>query len=176
MSWENDHNFVRAVNVILKHEGDFSEDPDDPGNWTGGVKGVGELAGTRWGISAAAYPHLDIKGLRLDGAKGIYYRDYWQKYGAGQMPAKLALCYFDACVNQGPQQAALALQRALGVKTDGVVGPVTISAARAADQAVSVPRLMAERAYQYSGTKNFQKYGRGWFSRLFGVMQETVTL
>jgi hypothetical protein len=35
-------------------------DERDPGNWTGGAIGKGELRGTKWGISAQTYPQIDI--------------------------------------------------------------------------------------------------------------------
>lgn len=164
--------FIRAVNVVLKHEGGYTDDPDDPGNWTGGEKGKGELVGTKFGISAASYPSMDIKNLNPHQAKAIYWRDYWIPTVADKMPPAVALVYFDACVNQGPKQAALALQRALGVKTDGIVGPMTIAAARSRDQYETVAKLISERAWQYSGTRNFQKFGRGWFNRLGDVARE----
>lgn len=164
-------NFDRAFNIVLASEGELSLDPDDPGNWTKGAKGKGELVGTKYGISAAQYPQIDIQGLTREGAKNIYWRDYWKPNYCDDFPVQLAIAYFDACVNQGPAQATIALQRALGgdLKADGKMGPLTRAAARGCDQYEVVPRFLAERAWIYSGTKNFQKYGRGWFNRLFHV-------
>lgn len=51
----------RAYAVVLGYEGGFTQDPRDPGNWTGGRIGHGQLRGTQHGISAAAYPNLDIR-------------------------------------------------------------------------------------------------------------------
>ena len=56
--------FDKAFDIIVGVEGGFSLDPNDPGNWTGGKRGVGELKGTRWGISAKSYPHLDINFMK----------------------------------------------------------------------------------------------------------------
>jgi len=69
--------FEPAVKIVLKHEGGFQIDPNDDGNWTGGIKGRGELKGTNHGISAASYPAENIKTLTEDRAKEIYLRDYW---------------------------------------------------------------------------------------------------
>ena len=69
--------FDRAFEETISLEGGFSRDPDDNGNWTGGRKGLGELKGTKYGISAAQYPSLDIENLTPHGAKEIYRRDYW---------------------------------------------------------------------------------------------------
>lgn len=164
--------FKRAVNIVLKHEGGYSDDANDPGNWTGGKVNDGELVGTKYGISAASYPHMDIKNLNPEKAKALYWRDYWVANKCDQLPPAVAVVYFDACVNQGPRLAAVALQRALGVKADGIVGPVTIAAARVRDQYELVGQMVSERAWQYSATKNFQRFGKGWFNRLGDVARE----
>lgn len=172
----DDPKFIRAANLVMRFEGGFSLDADDPGNWTGGAKGKGELVGTKFGISAAQYPATDIAGMTHEQARNIYWRDYWVVNRCDVMPPKIAMLYFDGCVNQGPDIATRALQRALGVKVDGVLGPITLAAARSADQDELAPRFAAERAWAYSGTKNFQKYGKGWFNRLTAVLFEVARI
>lgn len=56
-------NFAPSLADVLVHEGDYTADRRDPGNCTGGKVGVGETKGTKKGIAAASYPHLDIKNL-----------------------------------------------------------------------------------------------------------------
>jgi hypothetical protein len=46
-----------AISTLHKVEGGLSMDERDPGNWTGGAIGKGELRGTKYGISAQTYPH-----------------------------------------------------------------------------------------------------------------------
>jgi hypothetical protein len=94
--------FEQALPYIKKFEGGLSMNPDDNGNWTGGKKGVGVLKGTKYGISAASYPNLDIKNLTPEQAKAIYKKDYWDKIGADGIPENVRLSAFDAAVNQGP--------------------------------------------------------------------------
>lgn len=161
--------FLFAINLVLSAEGELSVDPEDDGNWTGGAQGKGELVGTKYGISAAQYPSIDIRGLNRAQAVQIYWRDYWIPNRCEDMPIRTAAAYFDACVNQGPNLAAVALQRALGVKADGVVGPITLAAARSSEDTELVWRVLAERAWQYTGTKNFKRFGRGWINRLFEI-------
>jgi hypothetical protein len=64
-------NFDRVFDIVVGHEGGFTANPADCGNWTGGVIGTGTCRGTRFGISAAAYPDLDIANLSLDAAKAL---------------------------------------------------------------------------------------------------------
>jgi len=50
--------------------------PEDDSNCAGSKQGRGELKGTKYGIAAKSYPHLDIKNLTLDQAKAIYMQDF----------------------------------------------------------------------------------------------------
>ena len=158
--------FDQAYAFVFVVEGGFSKDPNDPGNWTGGKCGVGELRGTKFGISAAAYPNLDIENLTSDDAKAIYERDYWRACSCDQMPWPLALFVFDGAVNQGQHAAKITLQQALGVPVDGDIGEVTLAAARAAD-AEHVALFLAGRGIRYTHAQNFITDGQGWFKRLF---------
>jgi lysozyme family protein len=94
--------FLDAVNDLIDNwEGGYSNDPNDPG---------GE---TKFGISKAGCPDVDIKHLTRDQAIAIYYRDYWAKYKLDTRigdPALRAKC-FNMGVLMGPVTAlALALK------------------------------------------------------------------
>jgi len=58
--------FDQAFALVVGIEGGFSTDQNDPGNWTSGKVCIGEFKGTKYGISAASYPHLDIPNLTPD--------------------------------------------------------------------------------------------------------------
>src|SRR6185437_7679529 len=77
----SDDGFAAALATVLAHEGGYQAMPDDPGNWTGGKIGAGELKGTKFGLSAAAYPNLDIASLTEAEAAAIYCRDWWERFG-----------------------------------------------------------------------------------------------
>lgn len=140
-------NFDRAFAYVVGVEGGFSDDPKDPGNWTGGAAGIGSLKGTKYGISAKAYPQLDIRNLTLADAKAIYLRDYWTPLGCDARPWPQALCVFDCGVNQG-------VQRAMSLLT----------LIPASEQFVAA--YQAERAMKYAIAPNWSMYGRGWMRRL----------
>lgn len=120
--------FERAFAVVLGHEGGYTADPTDPGNWTGGAPGRGECRGTNWGISAASYPYLPIRALTREQACDVYRRDYWAKVRGDELPPAVALLVFDAAVNSGTSRSARWLQQALGVPDDGALGPRTLAA------------------------------------------------
>jgi lysozyme family protein len=73
--------FPRAFAALIGPEGDYSAVREDPGNWTGGAVGHGLRRGTKYGISAASFPTLDIQGLTLEQARAIYRALYWDRMG-----------------------------------------------------------------------------------------------
>ena len=158
--------FDRAFGIVVGQEGGYTQDPADPGNWTGGGPGRGACRGTRWGISAAAYPALDIAGLLLADARAIYRRDYWDRVGGDALPAPLALLVFDAAVNNGVGRAVRWLQGAAGVAADGVPGPVTLAAVRARPPLALCAEVQAQRMVFMAALPAWPHFGLGWARRL----------
>ena len=85
--------FEKALKFVLKWEGRYSNDPNDPG---------GE---TKYGISKRSYPELDISKLTLKQAKEIYYKNYWLKTGCDELPYPFNIIVFDTAVNMGRRRA-----------------------------------------------------------------------
>ena len=56
--------FKKAFNYVLKNEGRYVNDPEDPGKET------------KYGISQRSYPNLNIRQLSLKDAEKIYFCDY----------------------------------------------------------------------------------------------------
>lgn len=155
-------NFNQCFDKVIGHEGGYINDPKDPG---------GE---TNWGISKRAYPHLDIKKLTKADAKKIYYMDYWLKAGCNLLPSELSYPVFDAAVNQGIKSAIIFLQKSIGSDPDGLIGENTRNKinqiARNPEKLQKVKRdMLTERTLQYTKTKNFDRYGRGWIRRVLDV-------
>lgn len=159
--------FDCAFAEVIGVEGVYSCDPHDRGNWTGGAEGVGELKGTKYGVSAHQYPHLDIKNLTLEDAKAIYLRDFWTPIKGDQLPLTLAILVFDSAVNQGAETAARLLQAAVKVTPDGSIGPQTLAAIKKIPSGEAIALFMAERAMRYTRSGDFGRYGFSWFARLF---------
>lgn len=171
--------FERAMGPILRQEGGMTKDPNDPGNWTGGHVGKGELKGTKYGISAAQYPDLDIENLTPDDARAIYRRDYWTPIKGDELPWPLAFFVFDTAINQGCDARAnftaqRLLQKALDVPQDGILGPATMSRAKKSGQ-WHAARFLAFRAQRYQGTRNYDLYGAQWLTRTYELAMESST-
>jgi lysozyme family protein len=172
--------FDALINFLLRPdvEGGLSMDKTDPGNWTGGKVGVGTLKGTKYGISAASYPALDIQSLTQQTVKPIYFKDFWGKAGCHLLPKQLAFLTGDAAVQHGPARAVEFLQAALKVPVDGAVGPVTIAAARNAVTEDAVDAALAERIKFYIKLPNQSTQdvnAGGWAHRLVKVCREVMT-
>lgn len=163
--------FDLAFERVVGHEGLFTADPDDRGNWTSGVIRQGRLKGTRYGISAMGYPDLDIANLTIEQAKAIYRRDFWNPTQAGQYGAALAYQLFDIAVNNGNDNATRMLQRAAGVADDGQVGKLTLAAIKAMSTSDAIMRLNAERLLFITQLPTWPTYGRGWANRVAGNLQ-----
>jgi len=142
--------------VVMRFEGGsrIMDDPNDPGGLT------------KYGISKRAHPEVDIANLDAGAAKYIYRTEYWDKCRCDEIRQPLDLYLFDAAVNQGPHTAVSLLQSALMVNVDGVVGPVTIGAAKSATD-WHIARFLAYRAERYRRLPHFERYANGWLTRLF---------
>jgi lysozyme family protein len=164
--------FDQAFNDLIGIEGKYSADEKDPGNWTSGKVEQGEMKGTMYGISAAAYPTLDIAGLTLQAAKAIYLRDFWNKLRCAQLPDSVATALFKEGVNLGVEGAARVFQKSLRVEVDGNIGNLTIGIATSQPPKDVLCGFLTEAAYEYTQMKDFPTYGKGWLSRVIKTAVE----
>ncbi|MFP5472405.1 MAG: glycoside hydrolase family 108 protein [Gammaproteobacteria bacterium] len=165
--------FDRAFELLIGHEGGFTDNRADPGNWTGGKVGSGQLRGTKYGISAGAFPGLDIAALTLDDARAIYRRLYWDRVRADQLPPALALLVFDSAVNNGVGAAVKLLQQSIGTTADGLIGPATLAALSRAlgngtpDRVTALAaEFLARRIVLMAALPTWPTFGLGWARRL----------
>jgi len=156
-------NFDQAFDILLKHEGGFSDHAADPGGKT------------RFGITEAVAREVgyrgDMRELPLDLAKRIYKDRYWDAVRAEELPEAIRYAVFDAAVNSGPSQAIRWLQRAVGVRDDGVIGPQTIAAVRAADPQALLRRMLSARLRFMTDLPAWPTFGRGWARRIADLME-----
>jgi lysozyme family protein len=151
--------FETWVAMVLNHEGGYVCDPHDPG---------GE---TCYGISKRSYPDVDIEGLTRAEASAIYRRDFWDQIRGDDLPPPVAYCVGDMAVNAGVGTAVRQLQRALGLRADGIVGAETIRVAYQADLRSLLDVLTELRVEHYMTLPAFHRYGGGWVNRAFATVR-----
>jgi lysozyme family protein len=113
----------------------------------------------------------EMRELPLDLAKRIYLERYWKPISADDLPPAIRYAVFDAAVNSGVGQSIIWLQRALGVQMDGIIGPVTIRTAYAADPYLLRAKILATRLKFMSNLTTWPSFGRGWSRRIAHLME-----
>jgi lysozyme family protein len=126
--------FKEGFQFVLKWEGGYVDDPDDPGGQT------------KYGISKAAYPHLNIPELKMIDAVYIYYEDYWAKAGCSELDYPLNIVVFDTAVNCGVGRATHWLKKAKNVH--------------------DYLDIRKQHYLNLAESPRFRKYLRGWLNRL----------
>ena len=151
-------NFDDAFSRLLEHEGGYSNHAVDPGGKT--MYGITEAVARAHGYVG------DMRNLSVDFAKKIYKSSYWDTVRADELPDHIRYTTFDAAVNSGPTQSIKWLQQAVGVPADGIIGPVTLKAVRAA-QAESLRAAMLGRRLMFlTNLPGWGSFGRGWSRRI----------
>lgn len=158
--------FEECFDRLIGHEGGFSLDPNDPGNWTGGRKGSGLLKGTKYGIAANTYPDIDIPNLTLLDARRLYRVNFWAPIRGDELPQGIVFQVFDAAVNHGTSRAIKWLQQAAGANDDGIFGPKTLLAVKMTPGLDLLARFNSVRLHFYTDLSTWANYGKGWSRRI----------
>jgi lysozyme family protein len=171
---------------IVGHEGGYTRDPNDPGNWTGGHVGAGDLVGTKWGVAANTYGTsvsvkrgmIPIPALTVEDAAEVFARDYLAPLRADRFDDGVAYQLLDFRINSGAggiQGAVKRLQHLAGdLQPDGVIGPQTLARMAQYTEAQIVMLILHARIHYLTGLRNWDHAGRGWMRRvadnlLYGV-------
>lgn len=135
---------------------------------------------TNWGVTlrtlrAYRKHHVSIdelKALTVAQAKDVYRFLYWEQPGFNTLelsPANVEMI-FDAGVHHGPRRAAQMLQLAIGVRDDGIIGPVTRKVAQSMDLETLAARYVGERlmfiARLVEGDPSQLVFLEGWMGRI----------
>lgn len=170
--------FKKVMKFIFDHENVMSKgkvvsenDSRDPGGLT------------KYGIDARSHPGVDVENLTEEQALEIYWHE-WLECKADKIPFPLSMAYFDAVVNSGKRQAVLLLQRAVGAKDDGIIGPNTIGAALTACTLYGASevalRLCAKKENFYNvlcaEKPQFGCFKDGWLNRVSDLKSSIKTI
>ncbi|MBP7002839.1 holin-associated N-acetylmuramidase [Amaricoccus sp.] len=141
------HSVESIAAEIVRREGGYVNDPDDPGGATNHGVTIHTMRALGRDITGdGRIDAADVKALGADEATAIYVRHYFEQPKLNLLPACLQASVFDMQVNAGANAVRI-LQRlvtAMGFPAgdDGVVGPQTVRAVEAA--AAAAPEHIAD--------------------------------
>jgi lysozyme family protein len=151
------------IDDIIKREGASGVVTNDPADRGGR---------TQYGISERANPDAWADGkVTYDEARAIYQQKYVDGPGFRRLTdPHLRGILADFAVTSGPALAITALQRALKVEADGVLGPVTIAAANASLEPQRLVNKIAVERIKMAGRivkrdPSQLKWINGWLDR-----------
>lgn len=154
---------------VLRREGGYSDHLAD----RGGPTNYGITASTlgqfrQWGRRAT---EAEVQGLTEADAREIYRRHYVAAPRLDRVPdERLRALLVDFGVHSGPARAVKALQHALKVPIDGLIGPQTLLALAGADAQAVYRSVLRERgellATILHRDPTQQVFAAGWLRRL----------
>ncbi|MET4699003.1 lysozyme family protein [Constrictibacter sp. MBR-5] len=172
---------IDPIDEVLRHEGEYTDNPKDKGNWL-----RGKLVGTKYGITGATLASWlgrsvtkdDVKNLTEEEAREIYEIRYLTGPRIHTLPNPPQTLILDMAVNHGQKTAIMMLQRVLNkagfgpVDTDGIMGPQTRNATIKAQSEMGnylQNAIVEERINLYKAIvrndASQRTYIRGWLNR-----------
>ncbi|MGD8590706.1 MAG: glycosyl hydrolase 108 family protein [Chromatiales bacterium] len=165
-------NFASALKHVLVHEGGFANHPDDPGGAT--MKGV--TLNTFRRHFGPGKTVEDLRNITQEQLAQVYRTGYWDKCRGDELPSGVDYAVFDSAVNSGPGRAARWLQAAVGAKSDGAIGPKTLSMVANHEPPVIINDLCDNRLAFLQGLDIFSTFGRGWTRRVGEVRRRALEM
>lgn len=170
-----DQEFSIALTFTLKEEGGKVDHPADPGGRTA------------YGITQKVYDeynsnkHKDVFNITESEIYDIYKNNYWLTAKCDKLPYILNVAHFDAAVNTGIKQANKFLQRAIGVKDDGIIGPITLNKINAAlDIKEITSNIIDQRQKFYNelvkNKPSLKVFIKGWTNRINKLKKYITTI
>ena len=156
------NNFKKCLELVLKSEGGWVNNPKDPGGETN--LGVTKKVWEEW----LGHEVKTMKDLTPEDVAPMYQAKYFMACYANQLPVGIDYMAFDAAVNMGPGRAVKLLQECLGCVPDGTIGPRTM---QLIDQKKpeDIVDLYSKRKTSFYEGPTFATFGKGWLKRVEDV-------
>lgn len=163
-----DHKLTELIADLLAREGGYVNHPADRGGPTNMGITLKALSAHR----GHQCTHHDVIALNKAEAAKIYELEYWIKPGFDRLRPNpvVAGMLFDTSAHSGAGTAVRLLQQAIGVKVDGILGPVTATCANRLDPPHLAALFIGERV-SYLGeliTRDPSQavFAAGWMNRM----------
>lgn len=158
------HNFEKVMVEIFKHEGGYVDHPRDPG----GATNMGITHRTLAAFKGRSVTKGEVRNLTKPEARDIYRLNYWSKVRGDDLPPGFDLVAMDGGVNSGPSRGIKWLQKGVGAKADGVIGPDTLAKV-GSSTAAGIKNACAARMSFLRALSHWGAFGRGWSRRVASV-------
>ena len=169
--------FEPALAKVLKNEGGYVDDPDDPGGET--YKGVARKMHSKWSgwdridlaKNRSSFPkNLDADQELQDEIAQFYKVNFWDPIKGDDIDSQLvAESIFDFGVNAGVRTSARLAQEVVETAADGVIGPNSLSKLNAFDEDHFLASFTVAKIARYVAIikrrPTSRKYLYGWVRR-----------
>lgn len=168
-------NFEKCLELLLKHEGGYVNNPADPGGETN--LGVTKRVWQEW--VGHDVSEKEMRALTPIMVAPLYKRKYWDACHADDLVSGLDYCVFDVAVNSGVGRAVKFLQSSVGATPDGGYGSITSALVKKAQEEDCV-RLIevycARRLEFMQSLPAFATFGKGWSRRVAEVKETAINM
>ncbi len=154
-------NWKPSLAAVLASEGGNDDDPADHGGRTS--RGITQREYDAW-RRLEKQPVIDVWTAPQADIEAIYHDEYWEP-NCDQLPIGTDYLLFNMAVNAGPYRGAVILQRALGIASDGRIGPITREAIARANPIILLDNYTAQSRLFYLSLHQ-PKYIKGWLNRV----------
>jgi lysozyme family protein len=156
------------IDGIIEREGGYVDHSAD----RGGATNMGVTQSTLAAYRGHPVSKDDVKNLTKQEVRQIYYDKYWVKSGFGQLNLATLVeeLLLDSAVHHGVAGATKLLQKAVAVKADGVIGPVTRTVVNSMPSDKLAAALCAERVAKFgriiTNDHSQAVFAAGWMNRM----------
>jgi lysozyme family protein len=159
-------NYDEALRRVLAHEGGYTNHPSDPGG------------PTNFGVTICEYrkyvkPNataVDVRAMKVDEAKAIYRKRYWDAQRCDELPAGVDYTVADYGINSGIGRSGKVLRRVVGLPDNtSVVTDEVLNAVARRDAKAIIVAINDERLRFLKNLKTWPVFGEGWGRRVAQV-------
>jgi lysozyme family protein len=163
--------------MIQRYEGGYGWDKNDSGGPTKYGITCYDLAEHRHEVMSSMTTWAPIvKAMSLAEADDIYAQKYATACRFVELGAGKDCVVFDFGVNSGPSRAIKYAQGVVGVRQDGILGPVTLAAINAVASDRFINGLCDDRLGFLKSLRIWSTFGRGWAARVRDLRAYSLAL